>query len=280
MATYAASEASSANPWESMPHERDLGAGVGLDEEASSRTSWTPGPRAQADSWESWAPRGLAMLEDLGHTVPSDFAVPPHPLEFVPHVASDVPADFEALDDYLKFRRDYIDQHDYKSSGYRDRQGLFNSYEDLEETATSKEDELFNTYLPVFMTLRPVGDLHCFRHVLVDELNVSFDTIQQLINLTKNNGPEGPLEANRILYHLMKDKGTSHDTWRSRDGPSRWVFQCVQEANDAIRNWRSWEAPQADPTIRPGRPRRSSWDADASSSSARTFSPPRTREVR
>lgn len=238
----------------------------------TSRTSAPPGTPGQHDSWQGWAPRGIAMLEDLGDEVPHHFQVPQHP-----DGEPEVPRNFESLEEYLKFKEDYVYVHDKWHSGFRERMALFHSYSDLEETADHEEDELRGTSLPVFMTLRPSGDLRCHRHVLVEDLGVSKDAIISLINLAKCNGPHGVMEANRILFHLMKDKSDS--TWRSPDGASGWVKNSVVDANEALRNWTSWEGPNAHPSIRPGRPSRTSWTPSASSSS-RSFAPPRTREVR
>ena len=279
MASSAASSGTFANPWASMGQERDLGGGVGLEEDATSRSAWTPGPPGHSDSWHAWAPRGIAMLEDLGDKVPTHLRVPPHPHEEWPNVMTpDVPTNFETLEAYLEFRKDYVFTHQGRSSGYRERVALFLDYEDLEGTADAIDDELKDTSLPVFMALRPEGDLKCHRHVLIEDLGVSTDTIISLICLSKN-GSHGTMEANRILYHLIKDKGTAHAEWHQPDGASRWVYQCVQEANEALLNWRSWQGVNYNPSIRPGRPTRASVAGDASRYS-RTSGPPRSREVR
>ena len=161
MATSAASSASFANPWASMPQEtQDLGGGVLLEDDGTSRGSWTTGPPGHADSWHAWAPRGIAMLEDLGDKAPTNLRVPPHPHEeWLIVMTPEVADHFETLEAYLEFRKDYVFTHQGRSSGYRERVALFLSYEDLEGTADASDDELKDTSLPVFMTLRPGGKL-------------------------------------------------------------------------------------------------------------------------
>ena len=188
----------------------------------------------------------------------------------------DVPDHFETLEKYISFRNDYVWTHQKRSSGYRERVALYEEHQDLEYTADDNEDELKGTEIPVFMTLRPRGDLKCHRHLLVEDLGLSKDVIISLICLTEK-GPYGIMEANRILYHLIKDKASTE--WHQADGPSRWVHQCVQEANEALLNWRSWKGVNFNPSIHPGRPTRASVAGDASRSS-RTSGPPRSREVR
>jgi len=285
MASSAASSASYANPWASMPQEtqdlgagpqetQDLGGGVLLEDDVASMGSMGNAPQW---AWQGWAPRGIALLENLGDKVPSHFPVPPHPHAEWPNcMTPEVPDHFETLDKYIEFRTDYVWTWQKRSSGYRERVALYEEHQDLEHTADGEEDELKGTELPVFMTLRPMGDLRCHRHLLVEDLQLSKNTIQSLISLTEK-GPDGILEANRILYHLIKDKAETQ--WHQADGASRWVHQCVQEASEALLNWRSWNGRNFNPSIHPGRPHRSSVAGDASRS-GRTSGPPFSREVR
>ena len=77
---------------------------------------------------------------------------------------------------------------------------------------------------------------HIVEFVVKDPLNVDDRAKQAFVELI-DHGPSGRLEANRILFHMLKDN--EFKEWNS--GPSGYMVNCVNEAQTALLNWRAWD---------------------------------------
>ena len=89
---------------------------------------------------------------------------------------------------------------------------------------------------PPWMVLVPAPRLAHLR-TFVDETLALDDRARQSFIELIDSGPSGAREANRILYHTLKD---SEGGWRK--GPSQYIGSCVAEAQEALANWQEWDA--------------------------------------
>ena len=109
---------------------------------------------------------------------------------------------------------------------------------------------------PTWMTLMPDQDLKCYKSILQDDLNLDWTSIGSWVELVRN-GRLGYQEGCRILAHLVKDSSSS--SWRSTSGPSGWLARATAEAQEAIANWREWDAPPPQSTSSSSSAPRASW---------------------
>ena len=93
---------------------------------------------------------------------------------------------------------------------------------------------------PAWMTLEPSSDIIEWKEVLEAVRGMDERAIQAFVRVLKSpGGHSGFYEANRILFHLLKDT-TSASTSSGRVGP--WMQRATTEALEAISNYLEWDA--------------------------------------
>ena len=91
-----------------------------------------------------------------------------------------------------------------------------------------------------WMTLEPSGEMGEWKEVLEAVPMMDIRAIEAFVRVLRAPGTfSGFYEANRILFHLLKDS-TSASRSSGRVGP--WMQRASTEALDAISNWHEWGA--------------------------------------
>ena len=101
-------------------------------------------------------------------------------------------------------------------------------------------DELENVP-PRWFTLEHLGALAEWVEVLEDDFELDDEAIGNIVGLC-SQGKLGCFEANRVLYHLMKDSEQG-----PRDTPAAWVHRTTEESREAMMDWALWEYWLEDP---------------------------------
>ena len=93
---------------------------------------------------------------------------------------------------------------------------------------------------PTWFVLEPAEDLRPWKETLESVPQMDIRGIEAFKDVLFSSGSNsGFYEANRILFHLLKDSTTSARS-SGRVGP--WMHKAASEALDAIANWREWDS--------------------------------------
>ena len=114
-----------------------------------------------------------------------------------------------------------------------------------------------------WITLAPSDDLRDYEKLLREHYQCDNRALAPFVELIRW-GPDGYMEATRILYHLCKDKDQAHGVPRD-DHHSRWLKTACERALDALKNPSKWaEGPSG--TASGASDSKGSWDAYKGSS--------------
>ena len=94
---------------------------------------------------------------------------------------------------------------------------------------------------PAWLTLEAQQDLSDWRNLVVEVMKVEDFGINAFKEVLVHKSL-GRYEANRILFHLLKDSYTKRDHEEVyRPSKTKWMYSCSHEAQSAMRNWQDWD---------------------------------------
>ena len=93
--------------------------------------------------------------------------------------------------------------------------------------------------------LRASEDLMEYKGLLMRDLQCDYDSVSYFVRLVRTQGPNGYMEAMRILHHFLKDKdypGTASDPEVPEAvANSKWLKHACLEALEALAHPEDWE---------------------------------------
>ena len=92
--------------------------------------------------------------------------------------------------------------------------------------------------LQAWQTLDPDGELGEWSETLHNHPGIDARCLEDLATLVELPGNLGAYEANRVLFHLLKDTASASSD-NPRLGP--WLHRVVNESLESIRNWQDWD---------------------------------------
>ena len=93
---------------------------------------------------------------------------------------------------------------------------------------------------PPYLTLNVSENLKEWRPLLEEDPNIEWDQPQVLgwWNQVLTHPHAGTFEANRILFHLIKQTRVARDDWNVLG----WFINTCKESIEALNNWSAWDS--------------------------------------